>query len=75
MEKKRGGRNKEVAKHPSMGSREESFGGNPGEVSVAGGTMHTFGHKINPGVWPPTATGPDVKTGYPKDYQKSTKGV
>lgn len=66
---------KEVAKHPHMGSREESFGSDPGPTSVAGGTMAKFGYKAGDAntVWPPAPTGPDVKTGYPRDYQKSTK--
>jgi hypothetical protein len=72
MEKK-SGKNKEVGKRPSMGTREDSFGGAPGTVEVAGGTMHTFGHKITDGVWPASPTSTDSKTGYPKDYQKSTK--
>lgn len=61
-------KNKEVAKHPPMGSREESFGGAPGTVAVGGGTMHIFGHKINEGVWPPAPTSVDQKTGYPKGF-------
>jgi len=70
-------KNKEVAKHPGMGkgSTEESFGGAPGTISVAGGSMDTFGHKIHNGVWPDAPTSVDSKTGYPKDFQTKTKSV
>jgi len=68
------GKNKEVAKHPRMGSREESFGGAPGTIAVEGGTMHMFGHKTGTGVWPTNVVSTDVKTGFPKGYDKGTKG-
>ena len=66
-------KDKEVGKPGSMGTREDSFGSAPGKISVAGGEMCMFGYKINEGVWPPAPTSTDSKTGYPKDYQKSTK--
>lgn len=63
------GKNKEVAKHPSMGSREESFGGAPGEVAIGGGTMTMFGHRHrNGGVWPASPISVDAKTGYPQGW-------
>jgi septal ring factor EnvC (AmiA/AmiB activator) len=69
------GKNKEVAKHPRMGSREESFGGAPGSIPVEGGTMHMFGHKVGgQSVWPTNVVGPDVKTGYPQGFDKGKKG-
>jgi hypothetical protein len=68
------GKSKEVAKHPHMGSREESFGGAPGSIPVEGGTMHMFGHKINKGVWPTNVVSTDVKTGFPQGFDKGTKG-
>lgn len=67
-------KNKEVAKRPSMGSREESFGGAPGTQAVAGGTMHLFGHRKRDGVWPDSPVSVDQKTGYPKGAQDKTKG-
>jgi hypothetical protein len=68
-------KNKEVATGGDKKSREESFGGRPGPVGVAGGTMHTFGHKVNNGVWPDAPTSVDQKTGYPKDFQTKTKSI
>ena len=68
-EKKSSGKNKEVGKHPWMGSREESFGGHPGEVSIGGGTMHMFGHRHqDSGVWPTSPVSTDSKTGYPQGW-------
>ena len=70
-------KNYEVAKHEHAGkpdsTREKSFGGAPGVVNVTGGRMHTFGHKINDGVWPPSPTSVDSKTGYPENFEKQTK--
>jgi hypothetical protein len=68
---------KEVAKHPHMGSREESFGSAPGELSIAGGgTMHIFGYKLHTGeVWPDAPTSVDQKTGFPRDFQTRTKSI
>jgi len=69
MAEKKSGKNKEVAKHPWMGSREESFGGSPGEVSIGGGTMHMFGHRHqDSGVWPASPVSADSKTGYPQGW-------
>ena len=68
-------KHKEVAKHPPMGSREDSFGSAPGSVAIAGGTMYKFGHTINEGVWPDAPTSVDQKTGYPKDFQTRTKSI
>jgi len=70
------GGNKEVAKGPGKGkgSTEETFGGAPPAIAVGGGTMHTFGHKPHPGVWPTNIVSPDSKTGYPKGYDQRTKG-
>jgi hypothetical protein len=63
-------KNKEVAKHPFMGSREESFGGSPGEVAIGGGNMHMFGHRHqNAGVWPANPVSADSKTGYPQGWE------
>lgn len=64
---------KEVAKHNPEGSREESFGSRPGSVAVGGGTMHTFGHKPNSGVWPTNIVSTDVKTGFPKGFDQPKK--
>lgn len=67
---------KEVAKHPHMGSREESFGSAPGEIPIAGGVFHSFGYKPNTGqVWPDAPTSVDQKTGFPKDFQTKTKTI
>jgi hypothetical protein len=69
MAEKSRGKNKEVAKHPPMGTREESFGGNPGEVAIGGGTMHLFGHRHrNSGVWPTNPISVDQKSGYPQGW-------
>ena len=69
------GKNKEVAKHPSMGSREESFGGSPGEVAIGGGTMHMFGHrKKESGVWPTNPVSVDSKSGYPQGWDGRSMG-
>lgn len=68
------GKNKEVGKHPAMGSREESFGGAPGKVEVGGGVMHTFGHKTSKGVWPANTVSCDVKTGFPRGFDAPKKG-
>jgi hypothetical protein len=67
-------KNKEVAKHPALKSTEESFGSAPGSIAVGGGTMHMFGHKITPGVWPTNIVSCDQKTSFPKDFDKSKKG-
>jgi len=78
MADRKSGKNKEVAKHPRMGSREESFGGAPGSVKIAGGTMHTFGHRApDPGdsVWPKGVVSVDQKSGYPEGFQTKTKGL
>jgi hypothetical protein len=64
---------KEVAKHPHMGSREESFGSAPPEIAVGGGTMHTFGYKPHAGVWPTKVESCDVKSGFPQGYDKTKK--
>ena len=66
---------KEVAKHPPMGSREESFGSAPGQIAIGGGTMHKFGYKAgNPNkVWPDAPVSVDQKTGYPEGFQSKTK--
>lgn len=69
------GKNKEVAKRPAMGSREESFGGAAGSVAVAGGTMRKFGHTRRDSVWPDSPVSVDQKTGYPKGAQEKTKSV
>jgi hypothetical protein len=77
-EKKKSGKNMEVAKPGRMGSREESFGGAPGKVKIAGGEMATFGHRApdpGDGVWPEPAISVDQKSGYPKDFQTKTKGL
>jgi hypothetical protein len=75
MAKKESGKNKEVAKHPAIGSREESFGGSPGEVEIGGGTMHMFGHRHrNGGVWPGSPVSVDQKTGYPQGWDGRSKG-
>lgn len=66
-------KNKEVATGGNKKSREESFGGSPGNVAVAGGTMHKFGHTIHDGVWPTSPVSVDQKTGYPKGYQNEKK--
>lgn len=68
MATKHKGGGKEVGKRPGMGSTEESFGSAPPDIAVGGGTMHTFGHKINPGVWPSKTVSVDQKTGYPKGF-------
>ena len=68
-------KNKEVATGGMKKSREESFGGAPGSIAVAGGTMHLFGHKTGEGVWPSTPTSVDSKTGYPKGFDGKTKGI
>jgi hypothetical protein len=74
-ERKSSGKNKEVAKHPPMGSREESFGGAPGEVAIGGGTMHMFGHrKKDSGVWPSSPVSVDQKSGYPQGWDGRTAG-
>lgn len=70
---KSSGKNKEVAKHPHLGSREESFGGAPGNISVGGGTMHMFGHKKHDGVWPADPVSVDQKTGFPRGFDGSNK--
>jgi len=68
-------KNKEVAKHPALKSTEESFGSSPGSIAVGGGTMHLFGHRTgNGGVWPTNVVSCDVKIGFPKDFDKPTKG-
>jgi hypothetical protein len=56
------------------GSVEESFGSKPPIISIGGGEMHTFGYKPNAGVWPTNVVSPDVKTGYPRDFEKKTRG-
>lgn len=66
--------NKEVGKRPSLGSTEETFGGKPPKISVSGGEMCLFGHKIHDGVWPRNVTSTDQKTGFPEGYDKPTKG-
>ena len=67
---------KEVATGGDKKSREESFGSRPGEITVAGGTFHSFGYKPNTGtVWPDAPTSVDQKTGYPKDFQTKTKSI
>lgn len=68
-------KSKEVATGGRKKSREESFGGAPGSISVAGGTMHMFGHKVHAGVWPDAPTSVDSKTGYPKGFDTSTKSI
>jgi hypothetical protein len=68
-------KNKEVATGGKKKSREESFGGAPGHIAVAGGDMAMFGHKIHGGVWPDAPTSVDSKTGYPKGFQNSTKSI
>jgi hypothetical protein len=73
-ESKRSGKNKEVAKRPFMGTREESFGADPGEVAIGGGTMELFGHRYrNDGVWPTNAISVDQKTGYPQGWDGRTR--
>lgn len=75
MAEKKSGKNKEVAKHPPMGSREESFGGSPGTVEVGGGKMHMFGHRHqDSGVWPGNPVSVDQKTGYPQGWDNKTHG-
>lgn len=65
----RTGKNKEVAKNPPMGSREESFGADPGDVAIGGGNMALFGHRHqNSGVWPAAPVSVDQKTGYPQGW-------
>lgn len=72
--KSMGGKNKEVAKHPFMGSREESFGGSPGEVAVGGGTMHLFGYRHqDSGVWPAEPVSVDQKSGYPQGWENKSR--
>ena len=69
------GKNKEVGKAPALKSTEESFGSSAGTVAVGGGTMVLFGHRIQDGgVWPTNTVSVNVKTGYPKDFDKATKG-
>jgi len=69
----------EVAKGPGMGegSTKESFGGAPPKISVGGGTMATFGHRAKghggQEVWPSGIVSPDVKTGYPKNFDGKSK--
>jgi len=65
---------KVVAKRPSMGSVEESFGSAPPRIAVGGGTMATFGYKPHDGVWPTNTVSPDVKTGFPKGFDEKKKG-
>jgi hypothetical protein len=62
-------KNKEVATGGMKKSREESFGGAPGSVAVAGGKYHKFGHTVHDSVWPPAPVSVDSKTGYPKGFQ------
>lgn len=78
MAERKGSKNFEVAKTKSMGSREESFGGRPGKVKIAGGQMCTFGHRApDPGdsVWPKDVVSVDQKSGYPEGFQTKTKGL
>lgn len=56
-------------------SREESFGSAPGDIAVAGGEMHLFGHKIHSGVWPTDVVSVDSKTGYPKNFDTMKKSI
>jgi hypothetical protein len=69
---------KEVAKKTHAGgSVEESFGAAPPVISVGGGRMHKFGHKIHKEVWPTMAHthSVNVKTGFPEGYDKPIKGT
>ena len=67
-------KSKEVATKHAKPVVEETFGSAPPSISVAGGTMHTFGHKIHSGVWPTNIVSPDQKTGYPKGFYEGKKG-
>jgi hypothetical protein len=68
-----GEKNKEVGKHPPLKSTEESFGSRCGTIAIGGGEFIAFGHKPNPGVWPTNVVSVDVKTGYPRDFDKGKK--
>lgn len=76
-DRKKSSKNFEPKDRP-MGTREESFGGRPGPVKIAGGVMHTFGHRApdpGDGVWPKDVVSVDQKTGYPEGFQTKTKGL
>ncbi|HXN71537.1 MAG TPA: hypothetical protein VN861_03175 [Candidatus Acidoferrales bacterium] len=74
-ESKGKGKNMEVGKRPGPGSTHESFGGNPGDVGIGGGTMHMFGHrKMESGVWPGNPVSVDQKTGYPQGWDGKSMG-
>jgi hypothetical protein len=76
MAHSKGKHTKEVATHHAGDDVFPSFGPKPPDVPIGGGTMHTFGfrRRNDNGVWPTSEISVDVKTGFPKDFDKPVKG-
>lgn len=53
--------------------RENSYGQAPPEIGLERGTMPTFGHKYNTGVWPKAIDSVDQKSGFPENRSKGGK--